>query len=82
MLPDDRPFIVMERCDGGSLVDLVAGGPVAPADAVPLVRAAASALGAAQAYGFDNPEVSVLGPSEVEWTVNGNRGLSCVPSSA
>ncbi|VEG26799.1 serine/threonine-protein kinase [Actinomyces howellii] len=57
VLPDDRPFIVMERCDGGSLVDLVARGPVAPADAVALVRAAASALGAAHDAGVLHRDV-------------------------
>ena len=57
VLPDDRPFIVMERCDGGSLVDLVARGPVSPADAVSLVRAASSALGAAHEAGVLHRDV-------------------------
>ena len=57
VLPDARPYIVMERCDGGSLADLAGRGPVPAADAVALVAAASSALGAAHAAGVLHRDV-------------------------
>ena len=51
VLPDGRPYLVMERCDGGSLSDVIARGPLPAADAVRIVQATASALGAAHAAG-------------------------------
>ncbi len=57
VLSDGRPFIVMERCDGGSLETLVAEGPLPAPDAVRLVLAASSALGAAHAAGILHRDV-------------------------
>lgn len=57
VLRDGRPYIVMERCDGGSLDNLAALGPLPAPDAVRLVLAAASALGAAHAAGILHRDV-------------------------
>ncbi|WP_249367600.1 MULTISPECIES: serine/threonine-protein kinase [unclassified Actinomyces] len=57
VLADSRPYIVMERCDGGSLADLVRRGPLPAADAVALVAAASSALGAAHRAGVLHRDV-------------------------
>ncbi|WP_407641284.1 serine/threonine-protein kinase [Actinomyces bovis] len=57
VLRDGRPYIVMERCDGGSLEQLAATGPISAPDAVRLVLAAASALGAAHAAGILHRDV-------------------------
>lgn len=51
VLPDGRPYLVMERCDGGSLSDLVARGPQPAVEAVRILQYAASALGAAHSAG-------------------------------
>ena len=56
-LPDLRPYLVMELCAGGSLYDLVSRGPTPASDAVALVEAAASALGAAHAAGVMHRDV-------------------------
>ena len=56
-LPDLRPYLVMELCSGGSLYDLVSRGPTPASDAVALVQAAASALGAAHAAGVTHRDV-------------------------
>lgn len=57
VLRDGRPYIVMERCDGGSLESLTTQGPLPAPDAVRLVLAAASALGAAHAAGILHRDV-------------------------
>ncbi|WP_159625593.1 serine/threonine-protein kinase, partial [Actinomyces sp. zg296] len=57
VLRDGRPFIVMELCPGGSLADLVERGPIPAPDAVALVEAAASALGAGHAAGILHRDV-------------------------
>ncbi|WP_244266038.1 serine/threonine-protein kinase [Actinomyces timonensis] len=57
VLGDGRPFIVMELCPGGSLADLVERGPLPAPDAVALVEAAASALGAGHAAGILHRDV-------------------------
>ena len=49
VLPDDRPYLVMELCDGGSLSDLP--GPLPAVAATRLVLTVARALGAAHAAG-------------------------------
>ncbi|RRD48536.1 serine/threonine protein kinase [Arachnia propionica] len=51
MLPDGRPYLVMERCDGGSLADVVKDGPMPALEAVRVVEAVSRALGAAHAAG-------------------------------
>ncbi len=56
-LPDLRPYLVMELCAGGSLYDLVSRGPTPASDAVALVEAASSALGAAHAAGVMHRDV-------------------------
>lgn len=57
VLADGRPYLVMERCDGGSLVDLVERGPLPPADAVSVIESVSSALGAAHAAGVLHRDV-------------------------
>ncbi len=57
VLRDGRPYIVMERCDGGSLETLGKNGALDPADAVRLVLAASSALGAAHTAGILHRDV-------------------------
>jgi len=56
-LLDQRPYLVMELCAGGSLYDLVSRGPTPASDAVALAEAAASALGAAHAAGVMHRDV-------------------------
>ena len=56
-LPDLRPYLVMELCAGGSLYDLVSRGPTPASDAVALVEAVASALGAAHAAGVMHRDI-------------------------
>ncbi|MBF0696406.1 serine/threonine-protein kinase [Actinomyces bowdenii] len=51
VLRDGRPYLVMERCDGGSLVDLLRQGPLTPAHAVRIIEAVCGALGAAHRAG-------------------------------
>ena len=47
VLPDGRPYLVMERCDGGSLAQVLESGELSAAEAVSIVSAVSSALGAA-----------------------------------
>ena len=52
VLVDARPYLVMELCEGGSVADLLAtSGPLDPADALRIVAATSSALGAAHDAG-------------------------------
>ncbi len=51
VLPDGRPYLVMERCDGGSLAQVVEHGGLSAARAVGIVTAVSSALGAAHDAG-------------------------------
>ncbi|BDA63244.1 hypothetical protein MANAM107_00780 [Actinomyces capricornis] len=73
VLPDNRPYLVMEMCAGGSLADLVAKGPTAPADAVALVEAASSGLGAAHAAGVMHRDVK---PANILLDAYGSPRLS------
>lgn len=51
VLPDGRPYLVMERCDGGSLAQVLEHGELSAAQAVSIVTAVSSALGAAHEAG-------------------------------
>ena len=51
VLPDGRPYLVMERCDGGSLAQVLQHGEISAAQAVSIVTAVCSALGAAHDAG-------------------------------
>ena len=51
VLPDGRPYLVMERCDGGSLAQVLQRGELSAAQAVSIVTAVCSALGAAHDTG-------------------------------
>ena len=51
VLPDGRPYLVMERCDGGSLAQVLQRGGLSAAQAVSIVTAVCSALGAAHEAG-------------------------------
>ena len=51
VLPDGRPYLVMERCDGGSLAQVLQHGQISAAQAVSIVTAVCSALGAAHDAG-------------------------------
>ena len=51
VLPDGRPYLVMERCDGGSLAQVLQHGQISAAQAVSIVTAVCSALGAAHDTG-------------------------------
>lgn len=51
VLPDGRPYLVMERCDGGSLAQVLQHGEISAAQAVSIVTAVCSALGAAHDTG-------------------------------
>ena len=50
-LPDLRPYLVMERCDGGSLAQVLERCELSAAQAVSIVTAVCSALGAAHDAG-------------------------------
>ncbi|TFH52875.1 serine/threonine protein kinase [Actinomyces viscosus] len=51
VLPDGRPYLVMERCDGGSLAQVLEREELSAAQAVSIVTAVSSALGAAHEAG-------------------------------
>ena len=51
VLPDGRPYLVMERCDGGSLAQVLQRGELSAAQAVSIISAVCSALGAAHDAG-------------------------------
>ena len=51
VLPDGRPYLVMERCDGGSLAQVLQHGELSAAQAVSIISAVCSALGAAHDAG-------------------------------
>ena len=51
VLPDGRPYLVMERCDGGSLAQVLEREELSAAQAVSIVTAVSSALGAAHQAG-------------------------------
>jgi serine/threonine protein kinase len=54
---DGRPYIAMEHVDGETLADVIARGPVAPAEATELGAQAARALAAAHAAGLVHRDV-------------------------
>ena len=51
VLPDGRPYLVMERCDGGSLAQVLERCELSAAQAVSIVTAVSAALGAAHEAG-------------------------------
>src|SRR6185369_6478799 len=57
--PDGQvvPFVVMELVDGVSLTDVLADGPVAPADAIRICADVAAGLAAAHARGLVHRDV-------------------------
>jgi serine/threonine protein kinase len=61
-LGDGRPYFVMELLEGHSLADLVASGPLSPADVVVIARQLANALAAAHDRGVVHADVT---PSNV-----------------
>ncbi|WP_331852922.1 serine/threonine-protein kinase [Actinomyces slackii] len=73
VLPDARPYLIMELCSGGSLADLVAKGPTEPADAVALVTAACSGLAAAHAAGVMHRDIK---PANILLDAYGSPRLS------
>lgn len=54
---DGNPFIVMERLPGGSLADLLAGGPLSEGEALRIVGQVLAALSAAHAVGIVHGDV-------------------------
>jgi serine/threonine protein kinase len=61
-LADGRPYFVMELLEGHSLADLVANGPLPPAEVVQIARQLANALAAAHDRGVVHADVT---PSNV-----------------
>ena len=57
-LVDGRPYFVMELLPGESLLDLLARGPLLPAEAVAIARQLASALAAAHDAGVVHADVT------------------------
>jgi serine/threonine-protein kinase len=51
------PYVVMELVDGVSLTDVLADGPVAPADAIRICADVAAALAAAHAHGLVHRDI-------------------------
>ena len=52
-----EPFYVMELCDGGSLADRLAAGPLPPADLVPILAGVADGLASLHARGIVHRDV-------------------------
>ncbi|MFG2793295.1 serine/threonine-protein kinase [Streptomyces sp. NPDC048419] len=61
-LPDGRPYFVMEYADGGTLGDLVAGGPLPVSEALRLTALAARGAAALHAAGIVHRDIK---PSNV-----------------
>ncbi|MFF9086268.1 serine/threonine-protein kinase [Streptomyces sp. NPDC014991] len=56
-LPDGRPYFVMEYADGGTLADLVAGGPLPVRDALALTAEAARGAAALHEAGIVHRDI-------------------------
>ena len=67
-----RPLLVMEHLDGGTLASRIAGGPLAPADAVGVAVEVAGALAALHAAGYRHGDVK---PSNIAFTAQGTAKL-------
>ena len=67
-----RPLLVMEHLDGGTLAARLAGGPLAPADAVGVAVEVAGALAALHAAGYRHGDVK---PSNIAFTAQGTAKL-------
>ncbi|TWD81977.1 serine/threonine protein kinase [Kribbella amoyensis] len=57
-LPDGRPYFVMDYVDGGTLADILAGGPVDPADALWWGADLARAVAALHAEGVVHRDIT------------------------
>jgi serine/threonine protein kinase len=57
-LPDGRPYFVMELCEGESLTDLIARGPLQAGDVVAIARQIATALAAVHDRGVIHADVT------------------------
>lgn len=57
-LSDGRPYFVMELCEGHSLSDIIAGGPLDVADAVAIARQMTQALAAVHERGVVHGDVT------------------------
>jgi serine/threonine-protein kinase len=57
-LPDGRPYFVMELCEGESLADLIARGPLQAGDVVAIARQIATALAAVHDRGVIHADVT------------------------
>ena len=73
VLPDGRPYLVMERCDGGSLAQVLQRSEISAAQAVSIVTAVCSALGAAHEAGVLHRDIK---PGNILIDVYGSPRLS------
>ena len=73
VLPDGRPYLVMERCDGGSLAQVLERGELSAAQAISIVTAVCSALGAAHEAGVLHRDIK---PGNILIDVYGSPWLS------
>src|SRR5205085_6094408 len=70
---DDRPYLVLERVDGGSLAELVATGPLPPERAAAIGAQLADALAHAHQHGVVHRDVK---PSNVLLDLDGRPRLA------
>ena len=70
---DDRPFLAMEYCAGGSLADKLRAGPLAPCEAARLVETLAEAAHACHRHGLVHRD---LKPANVLLTADGTPKIA------
>jgi len=73
MTPDERPYLVMEYCRGGTLADRLRNGPLSSRDAAELVSTLADSVEAAHFHGVIHRD---LKPGNVLFTAQGRSKVA------